>query len=439
MIASILHLFKEYGLDKEESYEDYFEYSYTKPVSILVPAFNEEAGIKDSVRSLLSLHYPEYEVIVINDGSKDNTLIKVIEEFDMKQVTKVITKSIPSKEIKAIYQSETHPNLYLIDKDNGGKADALNAGLNVGKYPYFCSVDGDSILENDAFAKVMKPIINSDGKVIASSGTVRIANGCEIKDGKVRNVGLSSNPLVVMQVIEYLRAFLIGRIGLSRYNLVLIISGAFGVFSKKWVIEVGGYSTKTVGEDMELVVKLHRLISEKGTDHRIEYVPDPVCWTEAPESTTYLRRQRSRWHRGLIESLWTHRSMTLNKKYGGVGMISFPYFWIVEFLGPLVELGGYIFMVLAVILGGVYLEFAVLLFLVSLLYGSLFSMMAVVLEEWSMRKYPSKRDLVNLFLYSLTETIWYRPLTVLWRCEGIFRFFIKDRSWGEMKRKGVAG
>ncbi|MBY0144939.1 glycosyltransferase [Neobacillus niacini] len=438
LIISTIQLRKEYQLDRIQAYEDYMEEFNTRPVSIIVPAFNEEAGIIQSVRSLLSVNYPTYEIIVVNDGSTDQTLKKLIEHYDMKEISRVVRKQVHTKPIKTIYQSSILSNLFLVDKENGGKADALNVGLNFSHYPYFCSLDGDSVLEPDAFLKVMKPIIDSNEEVIASGGSVRIANGCEIKNGHILKIGLSDNPIVVMQIIEYLRAFLMGRIGLSRHNLLLIISGAFGVFSKHWSIEAGGYKTDTVGEDMELVVRIHRLLKERGVNKKIVYVPDPVCWTEVPEDTTILRRQRRRWHRGLFESLWTHRGLTFNPKYGSIGMISFPYFWIVEFLGPIIEFLGYIFMILCLFLGGVYIEFAILLFLLSCLYGSLFSMTAVLLEEWSLTKYPKVSDILKLFLYSLTETIWYRPMTVFWRCEGVWQMLKGDKSWGEMKRKGVS-
>ncbi|WP_059172808.1 glycosyltransferase [Bacillus sp. FJAT-27445] len=438
LFFSVVQLRRESQLDRDQAYMEYTNEIYTKPVSIIVPAYNEEAGVVQSVRSLLSLNYPLFEVIVVNDGSKDQTLGKMIDHYEMKEISKVIRKQLDSKPIRRIYQSSLLPNLYMIDKENGGKADALNAGLNFSNYPYVCSLDGDSVLERDAFLKVMKPIIDSDEEVIASGGSVRIANGCEIRDGHILKIGISSHPLVIMQIIEYLRAFLMGRIGLSRHNLLLIISGAFGVFSKRWVMEAGGYKTDTVGEDMELVVRMHRLIKEKGLKKKVVYVPDPVCWTEVPEDLATLRRQRSRWHRGLFESLWAHRKLTLNPKYGSIGFVAFPYFWFVEFLGPIVELSGYVFVLLCLFLGGSYFEFAILILLLSLLYGSVISMAAVLLEEWSLTKYPQVRNIVKLFLYSLTETIWYRPLTVLWRCEGIWQVIKRDKSWGEMKRKGVS-
>jgi cellulose synthase/poly-beta-1,6-N-acetylglucosamine synthase-like glycosyltransferase len=438
MLISVIQLRKEYRLDREKSFGDYAQDIYTKPVSIIVPAFNEEAGIVHSIRSLLSINYPVFEIIVVNDGSSDTTVDVLIEQYDMKEIKKVIRRQVHSKHIKKVYQSQLLPNLYLVDKDNGGKADALNAGLNFSHYPYVCSLDGDSVLERDAFLKVMKPIIESNEEVIASGGSIRIANGCEIRNGEVLKIGLSKNPLVIMQVIEYLRAFLMGRIGLSRHNLLLIISGAFGVFSKHWVVLAGGYRSDTVGEDMELVVRIHRLLKETKQKKRIVYVPDPVCWTEVPESTKYLKRQRRRWHRGLFESLWIHRKLTFNPKYGLIGFVSFPYFWIVEFLGPIVELSGYIYIVISLFAGGIYLEFAILIFLLSCLYGSIFSAFAILLEEWSLRKYPRISDLLKLFLYSLTETIWYRPLTVFWRCQGVWQMIRGESGWGEMKRKGVS-
>lgn len=435
---SILQIRKAYQLNRTEPYEDYEDEIFTKPVSIIVPAYNEEAGVIQSVRSLLTINYPQYEIIVVNDGSKDRTLEKMIEHYDMIEIKKAVRKQVNTEPILGMYQSKTLPNLYLVDKNNGGKADALNAGLNFSHYPYFCSLDGDSVLESDAFLKVMKPIIDSGEEVIASGGSVRIANGCDIQHGSLVGIKLSKVPVVVMQVIEYLRAFLMGRIGLSRHNLLLIISGAFGVFSKYWVLQAGGYKKNTVGEDMELVVRLHCMIKEQGLKKKIIYVPDPVCWTEVPESFSVLRRQRRRWHKGLFESLWSHRKVTFNPKYGLIGMVSFPYFWIVEFLGPVVELSGYVFILFSIFAGGVYIEFAILLFLLSVLYGSVFSMFSVLLEEWSLRKYPKVSDIVKLFFYALTETIWYRPLTVLWRCEGIWQVIRRDHSWGEMKRKGVS-
>lgn len=437
IILSLSLIRKNYQLHEVEPYEDLLQSEFTKPVSILVPAYNESAGIYGTIRSLLSIEYPEYEMIIINDGSTDDTLEKLFMRFKLVKINRVVRKQLDTKEVKGVYQSTIYPHLIVLDKENGGKADALNAGINCSKYPYFCSLDGDSIIERNAFLKVLKPMIESDDEVIASGGSVRIANGCDIQNGELVSIGLSNKPIVIMQVIEYLRAFLTGRVGLSKNNLLLIVSGAFGVFSKKWVVEAGGYA-HTVGEDMELVVRLHRLIKEKKVNKKIIYVPDPVCWTEAPESIKFLRRQRKRWHRGLFDSLWKHKKLLFNPKYGSIGLFAMPYFFFIEFLGPLIELIGYIILIISIFTGSIYIEYALLFFILAFIYGSIYSMAAVLLEEWTMERYPKVKHLTILFFISLTETFWYRPLTVLWRVEGMVEMVIGKKGWGEMVRKGVS-
>lgn len=429
---------KESKLDRRESTEDILKNPYTYPVSILVPAYNEEVGVVSTVRSLLALEYPEKEVIVIDDGSKDSTSERMIQEFNMVQIPFAVRTHIQTAKIDAIYQSSIFPYIRLIKKANGGKADALNAGINLSSYSYFCAIDGDSILENDGLLKTMKPIIESDGQVIVTGGSVRIANGSTISRSKVEIIDLPKHPVVLMQIIEYFRAFLIGRLALSHLNILLIVSGAFGVFNKERVIQAGGYNKNTVGEDMELVVRLHRLLREEKSKQRIEYVPDPVCWTEAPESLEVLRSQRVRWQRGLFETLWTHKKMMFNPKYGAVGLVSMPYFLFVELLGAVFEFFGYF-----IIVGGLFFslvdpQIAGILFLVTVLYGSLISALAVLLEELTLHKYPKTSHLVRLYFWALTEAFWYRPLMVLWRIQGIFAAFRKQAHWGDMKRKGIS-
>lgn len=436
LLFSLFALWEDHQLDKLNLYEELNDIQFSKPVSILVPAYNEQQNIIDTVQSLLSINYPEYEIIVINDGSKDKTLNVLIENFKMQKIEKVVRKQIDTNSIRAIYQSTINKKVLLVDKENGGKADALNCGINVSKYPYFCSIDGDCILDTNSLLRVMEPIIQSD-EVIAAGGSVKIANGSDIQMGSILSVGFSKKPLVIMQVIEYFRAFLMGRIAFSKSNMVLIISGAFSVFSKKHVIEAGGYLRNTIGEDMELVVRLHRLTRGKKEKKRIVFVPDPVCWTEAPETVQTLRRQRSRWHQGLIESLWKNRKMMLNPKYGRIGMIAFPYYLLIECIGPVVELGGYIYVIYAFFTGQVYFEFAVLLLLLFILYGTLFSMLSIVLEGWTMKSYPKIKDLLNLLILSFTEVLWYKPLTLFFRLEGLINYFARKSNWGEMTRKGL--
>lgn len=436
LFAALLQLKKEHRLDKNIQKEDDIVRDHSLPVTIIVPAYNEEVGIIDSVSSLLSLHYAETELIVVNDGSTDKTQEKLIEYFEMVHVPKVIRKQLQTKPILNVYQSKKHPHLWLIEKENGGKADALNAGINMSRYPYFCSIDGDSLLDESSLLRVMNPLRRKE--VIAAGGNVRIANGNNIHMGSVFQTRLSDVAIVVMQVIEYFRAFLMGRIALSRFNLNLIISGAFSVFQKEFVIQVGGYSKHMIGEDMELVVKLHRYIKENNLKKRIEFVPDPVCWTEAPESFSILRRQRRRWQQGLMESLWKHKRMTFNPKYGLIGILSFPYYWLVEALGPIIEFGGYIYLIVAFFLGNIYFEFAVALLLLFILYGTIFSIASILLDAWALNSYPKVRDVTRLVIFSLSEVFWYKPLTLFWRMEGIVSFLLKRSEWGDMKRIGLA-
>lgn len=443
LLISFKKLYKEKGL-KNIQYDNVLNESITPPLSIIVPAYNEEANIVWSVRSLLGINYKVYEIVVVNDGSKDETVQRMISEFQMVEIEhKVLLSLKDTKPIRAVYRSARYSNLVLVDKENGGKADALNAGINISKHPYFVSLDGDTVLDPNAFIKVMKPIIDAKPgeEIIATGGSVGIANGSYVDSGYLgeQNVALSRNPIVVMQVIEYLRAFLMGRIGLSRYNLLLIVSGAFGVFKKDWVVKAGGYEVGTIGEDMELVVRLHAMIREEKSKARIVYVPDPVCWTEAPENFKILKRQRTRWHRGLFESLWRHKRMIFNPKYGRIGLISMPYFTVVELLGPIIELLGYVLVAAGLCMGTLSIKIALLLALAMLSYGTILSMGAVLLEEWSWNRYRKVSDLARLFFFAFTESFWYRPITAYWRLIGLIEAIRgKRHQWGEMTRKGSA-
>ena len=425
---------RQKGLDRSFYEKTFIQTFYSKPISVLVPAYNEEAGILESIYSLLSLNYPQYEIIIINDGSTDATFDVVKEAFLFEKIEPAYEEQLTTKKVLSIYQSKMHPNLFIVNKENGGKADALNVGINFSRYPYFCSIDGDSILERQSLLRVMKPILRSSEEVIACGGNVRIVNDLQVDKGAIFSEGLPKNPLVLMQIIEYLRAFLLGRIALSHFNLILIISGAFSVFQKKHVLEVEGYSPNMIGEDMELVVKLQRYIQENKLNKRIEFVSDPVCFTEAPQSFEVLRKQRRRWHQGLISSLWKHRKMTFNPKYGKVGMISIPYFWIIECFGPIVELLGYLYVIVAFFLGKIYYEFAIVLLLLLIMFGTLLSILSVLFEAWSLEQYPKPKDLLKMIAIALTENIWFRPLTLLWRLEGIIHFLRGKHVWGNMQR-----
>lgn len=416
--------------------EEAFNSPFTPGISVILPAFNESAGIVESVYSLLALRYPTYEVVVVNDGSTDDTLGRLIDAFDLVPAHRALRSSIPIQPIKGSYVSRRSPAVWVLDKENGGKADALNAGIAAAQCPYVCCLDADALIETDALLRVAAPILDDPDRVVATGGIVRIANGSTIDHGRVIAVRLPSNPLAVLQVLEYFRAFLIGRVGWTRLNTLLIISGAFGLFQRQAVEEVGGYATDTVGEDMELVVRLHRHYRARGLPYRIEFVADPVCWTEVPEDVISLSRQRRRWHRGLGQTLWRHRAAVGNPRYGAFGLLAMPYFMFLEFLGPVVETIGTALTIVAFAVGDLsgaaFLSFLVLAFLVSILL----SIAALALEEFNFRRHPRSRDIVSLVLYTILENLGYRQLNDLWRLVAFIDLARRKQDWGAQKRRG---
>ena len=409
----------------------------TPPISVLAPAFNEEANVVDNVRSLLMLDYPLFEVILINDGSRDRTLGRLVDAFDLRRSARSFDRVMPCQTIRGVYESATYSNLVVVDKENGGKADALNAGLNLSLYPLFCAIDADSILESEALLRLVRPFVDAPGVTIAAGGVVRVANGCEIHGGRVHQVRLPRRPLPLIQVVEYLRAFLFGRMGWSTGNSLLVISGAFGLFDKRAAVLAGGYATDSVGEDMELVVRMHRYRRERRQPYRIGFVPDPICWTEVPASFRVLRRQRTRWQRGLIDTLVRHRAMIGRPRYGTVGMISLPGFVMFEMLSPLVELSGYVLLPIMWALGLLSPAGAWIFFVLAIMYMVLVSALAVLLEDIAFRRYPSVLDLGRLLIGAVLENFGFRQLTVWWRVRAFWEYLRGDLSWGAMERKGM--
>ncbi len=407
----------------------------TPAVSIVAPAHNEEATLASSVRALLLVNYPQFEVIVVNDGSTDGTLAVAAREFELARTPVSHAEPIPTKAVRGIYQSLAHPDLVMIDKENGGKSDAINAGINAARYPIVCVIDADSLIEEHSLIRAMLPFIEYPD-TIAAGGIVRIANGCRVDRGRVTEVRLPASRLAMFQTVEYLRSFLAGRVAMSAVNSLLIISGAFGLFSRDAVIEVGGFRRDTIGEDMELVTRLQRVYRERGRPFRIVFQPEPTCWTEVPESLHVLGRQRNRWQRGTMEVLGYHARMQFNPRYGIVGLFAMPYYLVFEAAGPVIELTGYVLTALAIPFGLLNWRFAELFFLASVVYGSLLSVAAVALEELSFRRYPKLTDLLRLAAYGVLENFGYRQMATWWRFVGVIDYFRGRTGWGAMKRKG---
>ena len=409
----------------------------TPGISLIVPAYNEESTICESVRSLLLLNYPLFEIVVVADGPKDKTMEMLAQGYEMQPAPASYAQPIFSQPVKAVYRTLRYPDLVAIDKMNGGKADAINAGINAARHPLVCVIDADSLLEEHSLTRAVLPFVE-DPDTVAAGGIVRIVNGCTVEAGKVTEVRLPKNWLAMFQVVEYLRAFLAGRVALSAANSLLIISGAFGIFKRDALVAAGGFRADTVGEDMEIVTRLHRIYREAGKRYRVVFQPDPVCWTEAPESRKILGSQRNRWQRGTMQVLGYHKQMMANPKYGVVGLFAMPYYLLFETLGPIIEFSGFVVTILAVALGLLDVRFAELLFLAAIAYGAIISVGAVVLEELSFRRYPRARDLLILASVGVIENFGYRQLTTYWRLKGVVDFFKKKQTWGTMTRKGFA-
>ena len=417
-------------------YRQMMQSDMTWPISVLIPAHNEEKTIVETVRSMLMVNYGEFEIIVVNDGSEDQTLRRLIDVYELRRTDRPYKRAIPTANVRAVYGSLSHPNLTVVDKEKGGKSDALNAGINLSRYPLFCSIDADSIIEDNALLRVVKPFMEKPAETVAAGGIVRIVNGCDVKDGRVTRIALSDHALPILQVVEYLRAFLTGRVGWSNLQSLLIISGAFGIYRKQEVIEIGGYTHDTDTEDLELVVRLHEHMRRKKKRYRVVFVPDPVCWTEAPETLSVLTRQRNRWHRGLLQTLWLHKRMLFNPKYGNVGMFAFPYFAVFELLGPFVETLGYLAVIVSYLLGILDVQFFLMFLAVAVLYGMFLSIAAILLEEISFRRYPSWLDLTKLLAYGVIENFGYRQVLSAMKVKAFWDAIRRRRAWRQMQRRG---
>ncbi len=408
----------------------------TPPISICTAAYNEAEVIVDSMRSMLSLRYPEHEVVLTNDGSTDTTLERMVEAFAMYRVDQPEHPQLETERVRGVWRSRTHSNLMVIDKDNGGKCDALNAAINFARYPLVCCVDADSLLEPDALVTVVRPFIERPDRTVAAAGIIRVANGCVVARGHVTKIGLPRQWLPMFQTVEYMRAFTAGRTGWSMMNSLLIVSGAFGIFRKDAVIDVGGYATDSIGEDFELVVRLHRRMRELKRPYHIAFVPDPVCWTEAPSNLKQLGGQRDRWHRGLTDTLVRHRRMIGNPRYGVVGMLGLPFFVLLEFLGAFIEAAGYIAIPLGFALGYINGWAAALFFTLAVGSGICLSLSALLLEDLAFRKFGRWRDFGRLVTFCVLENFGYRQLMTYYRVRGFVSYARGDHGWGHIDRAG---
>jgi len=426
---------------KKNSFVDYnviLDSPLAPSVSVLVPAFNEAKTIVDNVESIYTIHYNNFDVIVINDGSTDSTFEDLHEAFKLEKVDFALNMEIPTKDVRGIYKSTllTYSNLIIIDKENGGKADALNAGINVSENALFMAIDADSILEPDAVLKLVKPFLErTDRRVIAAGGVVRIVNSCMVENGRIIDVKVPRNILARMQVLEYTRSFLMGRMAWAQLDGLIIISGAMGMFDRNVVIQSGGYA-HSIGEDMELVVRIRRYMSENREKYKIEYVPDPLCWTEAPVNLKVFGRQRSRWTRGTIETLTDHSKIFLSPQYGAMGLLGYPFWFLFEWLAPLVEVVGIIYMIILFLTDNLSLDFILITSLFVYTFAVFFSTWAILYEELTFHRYERKMDVLRLWIAALLEPFILHPISLFFAVKGNVEYLMGNRNWGKMERKG---
>lgn len=429
---------------KKNSFVDYdciLRSTLAPSVSMIAPAYNESMTIVENIRSMLTLYYANFEVVVVNDGSKDDSLQKLIDAYELQPVDFYIDYKIKSKPIRNVYKS-VNPAFYkltVVDKENGGKADALNAGMNIARNDLFLATDVDCIIEEDAILKMVKPFIEeTEKRVIATGGVVRIANSCVISMGRIVEVKFPTNFWARFQVMEYIRAFLLGRMAWAHLDGLMLISGAFGMFDKEIALLAGGYDTKTVGEDMELVVRMRSYMHEHDLKYTVAFIPDPLCWTEAPQTLKVLGRQRTRWTRGTIETLLAHKKVFFNPNYGLMGMLSYPYWFFFEWLAPLLEFIGITFTLVMVLIGQVYWMFFLTLLAAVYCYALFFSSLAIFAEENSYHQYTKESEIRKVILTSVLEPFLFHPLSVYWSVKGNIEKVRGKKSWGNMTRVGFA-
>jgi cellulose synthase/poly-beta-1,6-N-acetylglucosamine synthase-like glycosyltransferase len=424
------------------TYADLADSPVTPPVALIIAAYNEEGSIVQSVLSMLDLNYPEKEVIVVDDGSTDGTLDRLIEQFHLKPMDLIFREQLKTGQPLGYYHNPAFPQLTVMTVQHGGKSHALNSGINMARSPYFCTVDADSIIEKDALLRLMAPVMQSRENIVVSGGIVNIANGCTSRDGRLEKLALPSSWIELCQIVEYIRTFLFGRPGWSMLNATFIASGAFCLLHRESAIGAGGYGSDTVTEDIDIIAAIRRYLTLENRKFRIVFTSDPICWTEGPDTMKMLARQRRRWQLGLTQTLLKNKDMIFNPRYGATGMLSMPFHLFIEVIGPVIEAAGtVIFLPLAFIFPGTPLWFFLLFLVLSVGYGTLLSLGSVVLEEMTLRRYPRLRDVLILMGFAVIENMGYRQIITLFRAWGVLQSFKgrrRSNQWEIVEHNGFS-
>ena len=438
MVASLYTVTMHSKLAGHYGHDEIANSPVTPPVALVVPAFNEESGIVQTVLSLLDLNYPAKEIIVVDDGSTDGTLLALISHFELTAMSLAYRPAIKGKQPTAFYHNPEYPELTVVTKENGGKPDAVNVGINVSRSPYFATVDADSLIERDALLRLIAPIFHSPVNTVVSGGIVRMTNGCTVVDGKIKEIALPTSWLERCQIVEYMRTFLFGRPAWAFMNATFIASGAFCLLHRETCILAGGYSHETVAEDCDIIATVHQYLRDKKWKYRMVFTSDPVCWTEAPRTMSMLSRQRRRWQLGLLQVVMKHNHMVFNPRYGILGLVSMPFHAYIEAFGCVVETLGLFLVPFTFIIGAMPLSLFLLLAFLAFGYGTMLSVASVLMQESTLRRYPKASDVFTLLAYAFVENIGYRQLLSFWRTQGVWRYVAGMRKW-EVVAKGGMG
>ncbi|MCU0422856.1 MAG: glycosyltransferase family 2 protein [Bacteroidia bacterium] len=443
-LLAVLSLSAVRRFQKLDSHVDYsllLNSKLTPGISVIAPAFNESLTIIENVHSLLNLNYPKYEVIIVNDGSTDDSLEKMVREFDLVEVDFAYNERLKTKPIKRIFKSSNpaYNKLTIVDKVNGkAKADASNAGINASSFDYFICTDVDSILDRDTIMKLVKPVMDDSKKrIIATGATLRMANSCVVEQGFMQRVVVPNQLLPRFQEIEYIRSFVMGKMGWSVINCVPNVSGGLGMFDKEIAINAGGYDPQSFGEDMELVIRMMTYCINYQINYAIRYIPITLCWTEGPATIKVYGRQRARWARGLAQLMWQHRKLVFNPNYGRLGMIVMPYNFVFELLAPIVEALGIIYYIVIIFLDAINWDYAILLLVFVYTYAIMISTLSILWDQITYQTYKTSREIITLCLTAFFEMVVYHPLIVFYSIKGYYNFLgNRKHTWGNMQRQG---
>lgn len=395
-------------------------------MTFVVPAYNEEKDIVHTVKNMLSLSYRYKRLIVVNDGSKDRTFELLKTQFGLKEIPPSYPGKLPTGPIRGFYASDEFPELLVIDKINAGKADALNCGLNACTGEIVVCADADTLVDDSALNQLIRPFLVYPDTV-AAHASIGNVNGCTIGENRILKYNFPQKLLLGYQVLDFMKGFLVERLGQSWTKGGLVIPGNFGMFNLNAILEIGGYDRTSIIEDTEVITRMHKYYLDRNKPYRITYISDIVAWTEAPETIKMLRRQRLRWYKGTTQNIWQYRSMWFNPKYRSIGLFVCPM-TVFEKIAPLIELSGFVILGLAALRTNVDVGLVFILAAISWAFGTILVFIALVIEFVAYETYNTWTDFFRMMKCTLLYTL-YHYLLLIWRVEGLYAPKPKKVGW----------